>query len=353
MQSGLLLTATLGLGAPEARDCYERAEPLCHALNHRQLLYLALTGQWRYRFMTDKLSKTMELAKQIYSLTHEDSRSALMIGACRTLAFTLYFLGDFQTALQHAMRGVRIWRSGDVQSPIEEINAPAVSCLVFEGFSEWHLGQVASCKANIQEAIALARELNDMHGLAVALIFAGFLMHLEQDLSGVERLASEVIELSTRHGFALWLAGGGILRGWARSVSGDTVGGISCIEEGIEGVRATGSIRLVPYALGLKGEALHLAGHTFEGLEAIEEAEELVEESEERWWSAELHRLKAVFLAAVGADQIQIEASFGEAIRIAREQKSVSLEKRAEATYAEYRRQKAGGSGGRGFRLPL
>jgi hypothetical protein len=42
-----------------------------------------------------------------------------------------------------------------------------------------------------------------------------------------------------------------------------------------------------------------------------------------------------------------------EAIRIAKEQKSVSLEKRAEATYAEYRRQKASGSGGRGFRLPL
>jgi len=33
-----------------------------------------------------------------------------------------------------------------------------------------------------------------------------------------------------------------------------------------------------------------------------------------------------------------------EAIRIAKEQKSVSLERRAEATYAEYRRQKASGS---------
>jgi hypothetical protein len=58
-----------------------------------------------------------------------------------------------------------------------------------------------------------------------------------------------------------------------------------------------------------------------------------------------------VFLAALNADEAQIEASFGEAIRIAKEQKSVSLEKRAEATYAEYRRQKASGSGGRGFRL--
>jgi hypothetical protein len=41
------------------------------------------------------------------------------------------------------------------------------------------------------------------------------------------------------------------------------------------------------------------------------------------------------------------------AINFAREQESVSLEKRAEGTYAEYRRQKASASGGRGFRLPL
>ena len=43
----------------------------------------------------------------------------------------------------------------------------------------------------------------------------------------------------------------------------------------------------------------------------------------------------------MGADETQIEASFCEAIRIAKEQKSVSLATRAEATYAEYRRQKA------------
>ena len=69
--------------------------------------------------------------------------------------------------------------------------------------------------------------------------------------------------------------------------------------------------------------------------------------------TAELHRLRGVFLTAMGADETQIEASFCEAIRIAREQKSVSLAKRAGGTYEEYRRQKASSSGGRGFRLPL
>jgi hypothetical protein len=59
------------------------------------------------------------------------------------------------------------------------------------------------------------------------------------------------------------------------------------------------------------------------------------------------------FLATLGAEETQIEASLSEAVRIAKEQKSASLQKRAEATYAEYDRQKASARGGRGFRLPL
>ena len=55
----------------------------------------------------------------------------------------------------------------------------------------------------------------------------------------------------------------------------------------------------------------------------------------------------------MGADEVQIEAAFRAAIRTANEQKSVSLEKRAEATYAEYRRQKASALGGKGLRLSL
>jgi hypothetical protein len=126
------------------------------------------------------------------------------------------------------------------------------------------------------------------------------------------------------------------------------------IENGLENYRAHGSLIVsVPLWLALKAEALHLAYLTSEALEAITEAEALVVRTEERWWCAELHRLRGVFLTTMGAGETQIEASFSEAIRIAQEQKSISLEKRAEATYAEYRRQKANGSAGRGFRVPL
>ena len=68
----------------------------------------------------------MQIAKRVYSLAQEQNDSALMIGAYRALAVTLYFLGDFETARQYAMQGVQIWRSGGVQSPVEEVDAPAV-----------------------------------------------------------------------------------------------------------------------------------------------------------------------------------------------------------------------------------
>ena len=175
MQAGLYLTATRGLGAPEARICYERAEPLCHSLNRPRLLYVALMGQWRYSLMTDKLTATMQIAERVYSLAQEQNDAALMIGAYSALAGTLYFLGDFESARQYAMRGVQIWRSGGVQSYAEEVDTPVVSCLCYGAHSEWHLGEIASCQATMEEAISLAKELNDMHALALALNWAAVL----------------------------------------------------------------------------------------------------------------------------------------------------------------------------------
>jgi predicted ATPase len=168
----------------------------------------------------------------------------------------------------------------------------------------------------------------------------------------VERLASELIELSTRENFALWLAAGAMVRGWARSALGDPAEGISWIEDGIGDYRATGSAPS-PYLLALKAEALHMANRTSEALETLRVAEALAETRGERWWCAELHRLRGVFLATIGADETQIEASMCAAIGTAREQKSISLEKRAEGTYAEYRSQKARAFRGQSFRLPL
>jgi hypothetical protein len=62
-----------------------------------------------------------------------------------------------------------------------------------------------------------------------------------------------------------------------------------------------------------KAEASHFLGRIPDALAALREAEALVETFEGRCWRAELYRLRGVILAAMRADETQIEASFCEA----------------------------------------
>ncbi len=341
MQAGLYLTATRGLGEADALRCYERAEPLCGLLDRPDLMHVALVGQWRYSLNTGPLKATIQIARRIYFMARKQRDAGLMVGAYRALAATLYFLGDFKSSRRYAMRALQIWRSDSRPTPGEEPITPAVSCLCYQGLSEWHFGRLPLCQAAIAEAISLARELKDQHALAQALWFAGFVGQFEQNPAEVERTASELIEISTHQSFAAWLSRGVVLRGWALSASGSPVEGLSWVEEGLQDYRATTSVLDMPYLLALKAESLHFAGHPSAALEAICEAETFAERYQQRWWSAELHRLSGVFLAAMAADQARIQATFSKAISIAKDQGSISLGLRAEASDVEFRRQEA------------
>jgi hypothetical protein len=89
---------------------------LSHSLNCPLSLYLALVGQWRHSLNTGKLSATMQIAKRLYALAEEQNDSSLILGAHNVLTVTLYFLGDFATARQYAMRGAQIRRACSFRS---------------------------------------------------------------------------------------------------------------------------------------------------------------------------------------------------------------------------------------------
>ena len=184
----------------------------------------------------------MRVAKRVHSLAQEQNDSALMIGACQAVVATHYYLGEFETARQYTMRGLQIWRSGGVQYIAEDRRATAVVCLCYEALASGISERLPLASRPWQEAISLAKELNDTNALAVALRFAALLAHYERSPAEVERLASDLIELSTVHNLAFWLASGEVSRGWARSASGNTAEGIAWIDDGIRDYRATGSI---------------------------------------------------------------------------------------------------------------
>jgi predicted ATPase len=71
-------------------------------------------------------------------------------------------------------------------------------------------------------------------------------------------------------------------------------------------------------------------GHTEDGLQALAEAHTLVEQHEERWWEAEVYRLRGVLLLQqMGTPQAEAEAWLRRALEVARHQEAKSLELRA------------------------
>jgi predicted ATPase len=71
-------------------------------------------------------------------------------------------------------------------------------------------------------------------------------------------------------------------------------------------------------------------GHPADGLQALAEAHTLVEQHEERYWEAEVSRLRGVLLLRQpGTPQAEAEACFQRALDVARRQEAKSLELRA------------------------
>jgi predicted ATPase len=120
------------------------------------------------------------------------------------------------------------------------------------------------------------------------------------------------------------------LRGWALAMQGQGEAGLAQVRQGIAARRATGAAAYVPYLCTLLAEVSAHLGHTDDGLQALAEAHTLVEQQEERWWEAEIHRLRGVvLLGQPETPPAEAETWLRRALDVARRQEAKSLELRA------------------------
>jgi predicted ATPase len=95
-------------------------------------------------------------------------------------------------------------------------------------------------------------------------------------------------------------------------------------------LQATGAVLQRLYCLSLLAEAYGQAGQSREGLQVLAEAFTLIENNGDRWYEAEIHRLKGELLLQQNSDnQAEAATCFHHAISIAQNQQAKSLELRA------------------------
>jgi predicted ATPase len=151
----------------------------------------------------------------------------------------------------------------------------------------------------------------------------------------VQAQAEAAVALATEQGFPFWVALGTILRGCALAMQGQGDEGLAQVRQGIAACRATGTALLAPYFCTVLADVSANLGYTEDGLQALAEAHTLVEQQEERYWEAEVCRLRGILLLRQpGIPQAEAEAWLQRALDVARRQEAKSLELRAAMSLA-------------------
>src|SRR5207247_11265582 len=182
---------------------------------------------------------------------------------------------------------------------------------------------------------------------AAAQVFAALPHQHRRQSPLTQEWAEAGITLAREQGFPQSLGQGAILQGWALAEQGQVEEGITQIRQGLATRQAIGAGSFDSYYLVLLAEAYGKGGQVEEGLAALAEALTVVDKTGERFYEAELYRLRGELTLARSRVQslessvpgsqhptpstqaeAEAEACFHKAIEIAQRQQAKSPELR-------------------------
>jgi predicted ATPase len=252
------------------------------------------------------------------------------------LGHTLLLLGELASARPHVEQSSALCEHP--QHPLDAIiygTALGVLAQPRVAHALWLRGYPDQALTRNHKALALARELSHPFSLALALDYAAMLHQFQRERHAVHGLAEAARMLCQDQDFAYYAAWATILQGWVLGEQGQGAEAITQMRQGLAALRATGGELRAPYYLTLLAEAHGNEGRAAEGLRVLAEAHALVEEHEERWWEAEVHRLRGVLLLRqTVAQPDEAETWLRRALDVARRQEAKSLELRAAMSLA-------------------
>jgi predicted ATPase len=161
------------------------------------------------------------------------------------------------------------------------------------------------------------------------------LYQLRREVQTVQERAEALHALACTQAFPQLLAWSTALHGWACAVQERTTARMAQIGEGLAAWRVTGTALNQPWLLALMAEVYGLGGQTDAGLMLLTEALTLVDKTDERWYEAEIYRLKGEILLVHAAEhRTAAETCFRQACDVARRQQAKSWELRAAMSLA-------------------
>ena len=296
--------AIRGYAAPEVEACYQRARELRRelgdTLGDTPQGVPALHGLWTNHIVRAQHTSALALGEQVLQLGAATNDDGLLLQGNMEVGWSHFFLGELEQAREHLERVLALYDPERHSSHAFIYgDDPATSARSNLAQALWLLGHVDQSLRYSEENLAILRSLiNHPYSVAFGLDLAAVVRQYRSDAPATRALVDEALALSEAHGLVFIGAMASILKGWALAQEGDLAEGTAQMRHGLAAQLATGAELARPYWLCLITEACLESGAALEGLALLDEAEAAVQQTNERYWEAEIHRLRGQLLLA-------------------------------------------------------
>jgi DNA-binding SARP family transcriptional activator len=326
---------TKGWATLELERVLDLALALCDTVGDDTLRAQTLYGLQSLYVVQARLERAHIVSDELYSLYYRSLGTAPPPFASMMLAGANLHLGRI-TEANTQFSGTIAAYDPDQLLHLQEsqgVNYAALA-LVWQSHALWCLGYPQQALSRSLEAVKLVQDLDQPFNQALVSAYLAMLQQLRAEEAVARKYAEEALALTSLFQAPYYRSWAAILVSYTLALEQPDEDRIERLRGSIFAFKASSARLRLPYYLSLLAQVYAKAGRTEEGLASIDEALMEAHTHNERWWDAELHRLRGELLFMHGADASDVEAAILRAIEIARSQQARSLELRATMSLA-------------------
>ncbi|MFL5661320.1 MAG: ATP-binding protein, partial [Ktedonobacteraceae bacterium] len=329
-----LYRVTKGWGTLELERVLDRALALCDTVGDDAQRAQTLYGLQSLYVVQAKLERMHMISDELQTL-YQRSHGSVPPFAGMMLAGAQLHLGRITEASAHFAQIIAAC-DPDHLLHLQESQGVNYAALAWawQAHALWCLGYAQQAQERGLDAVKLVQDLDQPFNQALVSAYLALLQQLLASEAVSREHAEQALALANRYQAPYYHAWAGILVSYTLALEQPDEERIGHLRGSIAAFKASGARLRLPYYLSLLAQVYGKAGRAEEGLASIDEALAEAHVHNERWWDAELHRLRGEFLLMGGADASDGEAAFLHAIAIARSQQARSLELRATMSLA-------------------
>ncbi len=331
LQISLAIASKGEIPSRKGEEAINRALELCQLTGETTHLSRIVGELMIVPYVRAEHRTAQKLGEEALRLAQESGDPLLVALTHWQMGFVLFAMGEFTDARAHLQQMICFYDPQEHHHALVALRGSdaGVSALAYEACCLWCLGYPDQALERSQEALALARAFDHGFSLADVLCYGGCVFsEMRHDAAALKESAEVLMHVSEGMSASSFHGTGIFYQGEALTILGEYQLGITKMHEGLAirlsvGARCNSTAMLGGLAEGLAG-----AGDLEQGLVTLAEALDLVKETDERYFMAELLRIRAEMLLSQRNDA-GAEADYRQAIELAQKQGAKSWELRA------------------------